>query len=687
MSTQTKIRKNLKFDANISYDYQTITEPSQLGDAINNALKAFSYIPYRNPSGNYYTYQGYQNSFQELELGGSRNTKNTRLSNNFKLDWEPIKGLVWTGQAAVNIERYDDNANYATFYGFNWDNSINGLPRNSPNSAYYSDYNTLYKNFSTYINYNTTFFNKHSINLMAGASKEKMTRNSKYIYGADLSSNEIFPLTLSDPKNLSTGDTWDNNPWALLSYFGRFSYSYDGKYYLDGTIRKDGSSKFSPEKRWSDIYPSISAAWKLSEESFFKSLINENVVDLFKTRVSWGRTGNQDISSLGLFDYIQLIKIGGQYPIDGSAISKLAWMNGIASPMRTWETIETKNLGFDLGLFHSKLKTSFDVYRKENTNMLVSVSYPSTLGASAPTSNAGKLVTKGWELSGDWNDKIGEVQYNIGFVLNYNSNILTNLQGKDTYDLGYTPSRQGYPMNSYFGYKGSIIRTQSELDAYAAKFAGKGIVPATQANGYKGLGVGDVMYEDIDGDGQITTYGDKSKGYSGDAVFLGSADPKYTYSVNAGLKYKNFDFGLILQGTGDKYTWRGNGNFGVPYSAPWFQPLDYFYGKTFSQDNLDAQYPRVSNSGTVKGNNYQCSSIYLVNTKYLRVKNITIGYTIPKIILGKLNLKNARVYLSGQDIFDFSKGTWDNNYDPEESSAEYNYPMYRTFSCGISVNF
>ncbi len=686
VSLQSRLRENIKLDANISYDYQDIMEPSELSDAINNALKVFSYVPLRNPAGNYYAYQGYENPFQEVEAGGNRHSKDSRLNNNFKVDWELINGLTWTGQAAINIERYDDNAYYSTNYGHNWDNSINSLTRNFPNSAYYSDWNTLYKNFSTYLNYNTTF-DEHSLNLMAGASQERMDRNSKYMSGSDFSSNDIFVLTLSDPKNLSTGDYWDNNSWALRSYFGRFSYSYERKYYLDATFRKDGSSKFSPDKRWSDIYPSISGAWKLSEEPFFKSVIDKDIVDFFKARASWGRTGNQDIGALGLFDYIQLISIGGQYPINGSTVSKLASMNGIASPMRTWETIQTKNLGFDLGLFHSKLKTSFDVYQKENKNMLVSVSYPSTLGASAPTSNAGRLVTKGWELTADWNDKIGEVQYNVGFMLNYNSDILKNLQGQDTYNLGLTTARQGYPMNSFFGYKGSIIRTQSELDAYAAKYAGKGIVPATQANGYKGLGIGDVMYEDIDGDGQITTYGDKTKGYNGDAVFLGSQDPKYTYSINAGIKYKNFDFGMILQGTGDKYSWRGNGNFGVPLSLSWFQPLDYFYGKTFSKDNPNAEYPRLSNSGTVKSNNYQCSNIYLENTRYLRVKNLTIGYTIPNSVFGKLNIKNARIYFSGQDLFEFAKGTWDKTYDPEENTAENNYPMYRTYSFGLSVNF
>ncbi len=694
LSLQTDIQDNLKLDANVSYDYQNIKEPSQVDDAINNGIKVFSYVPLRNPDGNYYGYQGYENPFQELEMGGDRTSKNSRLSNNFKLDWEPIEGLVWTGQVAVNIERYDDHAYYATNYEHNWDNSINSLIRNSPNSAYFNNWNTLYKNYSTYLNY-SKLLKKHSIKLMLGASREKLSRESQYMEGADFSSNEIFVLPLSDPKNLSAGDYWDNNSWALLSYFGRASYSFNGKYYLDGTFRKDGSSKFSPDKRWSDMYPSISAAWKISEEPFLKSLISERILNLLKIRASWGKTGNQDISELGLFDYIQLISIGGKYPIDGSSVSKMASLNGIASPDRTWETIETKNIGIDLALFSSKLTASFDFYRKKNNDMLVSVAYPSTLGASAPTSNAGSLLNKGWELAGNWNDKVGELEYTIGLVLNYNTNKLTNLQGQDTYDVGFTRARQGYPLNSYFGYKGSIIRTQEELDEYASKYAGKGIVPATQPNGYKGLGIGDVMYEDVDGDGQITAYGDKTKGYGGDAVFLGSQDPKVTYSVTGGLKYKKFDFSFILQGTGDKYTWRGNGNFGAPLRYFWFQPLDYFYGKTFTENNPNSKYPRLSNNETVKSNNYQASTVFLENTKYLRLKNITVGYTFRDVRLGKFNLQNLRVYVSGQDIFELAKGTWGNTYDPEETTNdpnkpwyyENNYPMYRTFSFGVNVNF
>ncbi|WP_460687573.1 SusC/RagA family TonB-linked outer membrane protein [Niabella aquatica] len=691
---QVNLLQNLKLNVNTSYDDLTVKEPSMLNDGINIGLKIFSYVPLRNPAGNYYAYQGYGNNIQELEMGGLRTVRNARWRNNVKLDWEPVKGLVWTGQLGINQERYDEKSNLATVEEFNWDNSVNSLIRNKPNSARYYNWNSMYKNLSTYVNYDK-IINKHEIKLMLGTSGEKFTRESRYMQGADFTSNEIFTLPLSDPKNLSAGDYWDNNPWALLSYFGRGSYSFDGKYYIQGTLRKDGSSKFSSDKRWSDIYPSISAAWKISEEKFFKNLINRDIVNMLKARVSWGKTGNQDIPSLGLFDYIQLIRIAGQYPIDGTSISKMASLNGIASPERTWETIETKNLGIDLSMFKSKLFLSFDIYRKDNKNMLVSVTYPATLGAAAPSLNAGRLLDKGWEINASWNSMIGNVKFNLGTILNYNTNVITDLQGQDAYNVGLTSARQGYPLYSYFGYKGSVIRTQAELDAYAAKYAGKGIVPALRPNGYGGLGIGDVMYEDLDGDGQITAYGDKSKGFNGDAVFLGSQIPKFTYSITGGLNYKNFDLSFILQGTGNKYVWRGNGNFGVPFSYSWFQPLDYFYGRTFNEDNTSAQYPRLSNNGTVKGNNYQFSSLWLENTRYLRMKNLSIGYTFKTIQLSKLKLRDFRIYVSGQDIFEWAKGTWDHMYDPEESNPdpnnytfyENNYPMYRTFSFGATINF
>jgi hypothetical protein len=236
------------------------------------------------------------------------------------------------------------------------------------------------------------------------------------------------------------------------------------------------------------------------------------------------------------------------------------------------------------------------------------------------------------------------------------------------------------------------------LIGYATKFGGKGIVPAADANydGYKTLGVGDLAYKDLNGDGKISQYGDNSS--EGDMVFLGSEHPKLTYGFTGNASYKGFDMGVIIQGTGDKYTYR-SGIHGYPYYAPWWCPISYFYGKTFSQGstpyyakNLDAQYPRVSHDGNVKSNNQRASDVFIDNTKYVRLKNITLGYTLPKSMLKKVNIENVRVYFSGQDIFTIAKGTREGQYDPEMSgqnnnSSEAVYPFYATYSFGIDITF
>jgi len=408
---------------------------------------------------------------------------------------------------------------------------------------------------------------------------------------------------------------------------------------------------------------------------------------MLKLRSSWGQTGNQDISALGMYDYIQLISIGGKYAMGtGNNPVAGAVMKGMASPDRTWETIRNVNLGLDFSFFKSKLSGSFDIYQKKNTNMLVDVVFPAVLGATAPSTNSGELTTDGWDLNINLSDKSGDFSYRIGGNINFSESILTDLRGADQFNLGLTTFREGYPINSYFGYKSNgIIQNQQDLDAYST-YAGKGIVPALQPDGKKGLGIGDMMYEDIDGDGAITTYGDRTKGFSGDAAYLGSAIPKYTYGINAEVTYKNFDFYMLWQGTGKKVVLR-TGEFAMPYYYPWFQPYEYFFEKTWSPDRPNAKYPRISHADNVKYYNYAASDNMIENTAYLRLKNIQLGYTLPKSLSQRMSLDLVRIYFSGQDIFEFTSGDWEGNYDPEEGQTFNTYPFFRAYSLGIDVKF
>jgi len=481
-----KIRENLKLDTRIGYEHEDIVEPAETEAALSALLQSWSYLPVRNPEGNFYEYQGYANPAQWLEESGQNNTARRKFRANAKLDWELIDGLTFTGQGGVNIGNNSSNGFWRTFTTYNWENQINSI-RRQPNFASYVDVNDWYKNLTAYLNY-VKLFGNHSVNVMAGASHEEYDFTQKVMEGRQFANNEIYPLNLANPNMLyatSRGLNWRLEDWALDSYFSRFSYSYSGTYYLDVTLRKDGSSKFSPDYRWSNTYPSVALAWTLTQMDFMESL---QPVSLLKLRGSWGQTGNQDINALGMYDYIQLLSIGGSYPM-GSSNSSVAGatMRGMASPNRTWETITNANVGLDFGFFENKVSGTFDIYQKKNTNMLIDVVFPSVLGAAAPSTNSGELTTDGWEFNLNLADNVGDFSYRIGGNVSYNESILTDLQGADQFNLGLTNFREGYPLFSYFGYQtDGIIQNQQDLDNYS-QYAGQGIVPAIQPMGTRAL--------------------------------------------------------------------------------------------------------------------------------------------------------------------------------------------------------
>ena len=429
--------------------------------------------------------------------------------------------------------------------------------------------------------------------------------------------------------------------------------------------------------RSSEIFPSAALAYNISEEKFIKDL---NVFDLLKLRTSWGKMGNQDIASLGLFDYIPLITIGGVYPIGSPAAGLQGAVANPASATRTWETIRNENIGIDLAALRSRLSFSFDVFNKTNEDMLVNIAVPATFGGTPPSSNQGRLVTKGFETSIGWKDHIGDFRYGIALQVSDNKNKLVSLQNTDSYVEGLNGTRQGYSTNSIFGYVyEGIIKNQQQLTAYK-QLQG---VPAD-------LGIGDVMLKDVDGDGKISEYGDNTKAHPGDMVYLGNTNPRYTFSSTINVGYKQFDLQVFLQGVGKRMI-QYSGNIAIPNTFFW-PSLDYYYGKTWSVDRPNAQYPRyipgsVGHDDLI-GWDYHTSSLVMQNAAYLRVKVLTVGYNLPPSVARKVRMKSARVYFSGQDLFTICKGTLGGNFDPEDQyQNEGTYPFNRVYSMGLSVKF
>lgn len=672
-----RISSKLGVEIRSNFDNSATVTPTQLGSALTNVTRQFPYQPVYNPLGQFYGYQGYEGPAQYLEQGGTQNGNFSRFATNFKADYAIVPGLKLTGQAALRMDYSNNKSTNPTMTRYNYAGGIQDV-RNTPNSASYDNGKSLNKLYQVYLDYNKQLGADHHVSLMAGASLEQNNYEYQRTTGYNFPNNTLFTLNLADRTKVEYADFTGNlNDQALGSYFSRFSYAYKNKLILDLTARADGSSKFAPEKRWSAVFPSVALAYNLSDENFIKSM---NIFELFKFRVSYGKMGNQEIGALGLYDYIPLIGIGGNYPL-GSPNAGLTGANANpASSDRTWETITNKNIGLDLALLRSRLTFSFDYYNKVNNDMLVRVAVPATFGATPPSTNQGKLVTKGFETSLTWKDHINDFRYSISLQVSDSKNKLVELKNTDNYGEGLNQYRQGYAIYSYFGYVyDGIIKNQTQLDAYK-KLQG---VPAR-------IAIGDVMYKDVDGDGILTAFGDKSKGLAGDMVYLGNVTPRYSFSSNITAGYKRWDLQVFLQGVGKRDVIY-EGNIGRPNTFYW-PSLAYFANKTYSADRPDAEFPRYlpGNLGydDVANYDYRPSTKTIQNVSYLRFKVITLGYNLPDALATAVKMKSARIYVSGQDLFTISKGTFGGNFDPEDGYRnEGTYPFNKVYSLGLSVKF
>nr|WP_121270268.1 TonB-dependent receptor [Pedobacter schmidteae] len=680
MNYDFKLLDKINVQTRNSFNNDIVKEPSSLADVMSNIPRLFNFVPLRNQKGQYYTYQGYINPAQQLEEGGTRESNSNTFSFNVKADVEILKGLKITGQAGVNMGNYNDHANTRTFNLYDYEGNIDGY-RNPLNSAYYANSRNIFKSYTGLIEYARLVGNHHNLSLMAGTSFEKNTDLGTTVTGSNFKGNEIFTLNLADlTKADYTGLNGFNTDWALSSYFSRFSYGFKNKLFIDATVRLDGSSKFSPDKRWSAAFPAVSAAYNLAEESFIKKM---DLMSTFKLRASWGQAGNQEIRAFSNYGYIPLITVSGGYPLGSPNARFPGAVSGIASDKRTWETIETTNFGLDFGLLGNRLTGSIDIYNKENRNMLVNVQVPVTLGGTPPSQNLGHLVTKGFDLSLGWSDYVGKLKYSVTAMLNDSRNKLVELKGNDILKQGLNFAHQGYSLNSYFGYDFTGIIQNAEQLANYKKMTG---IPSN-------IGIGDVMYRDVDGDGNITPFGDPLKGTKGDLVYLGTTLPRYTYSANLSASYANFDVSVMLQGVGKQMNIR-DGEFSVAMNQIYFQPLDYFYGKSWTPENTGAAYPRLVPGAVgfdnLRNYNWRYSSMRVNNLAYLRFKVITIGYNVPEEFCKRLRVKGIRLYVSGQDLFTISKGTWGHSFDPEEGyqmTNEQTYPFTKVKSVGLNVKF
>lgn len=665
-----QIVKNLDYDLNLSYEASSRNYSSGISEGQNIwelIYKTRSWAPLYNPAGNFYTFEGFDNPAQVLEEGGVSKLTTANFTFNNQLRWQIIDGLNIVGRAVIRKSDSDKSIINKIIYSYNWDN-VNHRTARKPNSAERNYGKTLSKNFTLYAEYKKTFGELHDIGVMIGGANESADYDMLSAKRINFDQQESMSLQLGSSEDQSAWS--EGNAWTINSVFSRVNYAFADKYLIEGTLRADGSSRFHPDHRWG-YFPGVSIAWRLGEERFMKEL---NIFDDFKLRASYGEMGNQ--SGIGLYDYIQLVSVSSSYyPFGGGQKGQMASPGNIVSTSRTWETISTTNVGVDYAVLNNRLYGSFDYFWKENKNMLIPKTYPAMLGTSAPSTNNGRLKINGWEVAIGWRDKIGDFSYSVKGSLSDAQNKVVERVGSNLTTLGLNSTPKDYPMSSYFGYEfDGIIQNEQELTDYKARFPNGGI-PGD-------LTVGDAKYKDLDNDGILSVLGDGNDG-SGDVVYLGNTNPRYTFGLNLNAEYKGIDFGALIQGVGER-TMFLEGEADKPFAQPWFQSAEYWYGKTWTPERTDAKYPAITGKSK-RYYNYYVSSNTKHNVAYARLKNLQLGYTIPKKYVQKLKLEKIRVYFSGEDLFEIhnAPGGW----DPEEGGSYVSYPFARNYSLGASIVF
>ncbi|MGZ3850430.1 MAG: SusC/RagA family TonB-linked outer membrane protein [Flavisolibacter sp.] len=564
-----------------------------------------------------------------------------------------------------------------------WDFWSAGVPPKLANIALASQdvasYTTgrfMTNTFNSYATYEDKF-GAHNIKVMAGINAED---NESFNIAAakkgllDPSKGELG-LTYGDP---TVSDTHGLNAYA--GYFGRINYNYKGKYLLELNGRYDGASSYSPRDRWA-FFPSASVGYRVSEESFMN--FSKPVLNDWKIRASYGELGNQDV---GGNKYLALMRSSSAGWIDGTALAQTLQQPISVPDALTWESVKTLDLGSDLKLFNNHIGASFDWYERTTRGMIASTSVPATFGVSGPFNNSGDFRTRGWELSLDAN-------YPVGKDINLYGT-LTLADNKTIFTKWDNPSMlimQNYVGKTY----GEIWGFETDRYFTSDEDVQKSPSQTTLQNGNFVFGAGDVKYKDLNGDG-IINGGKMTLADHGDLKVIGNTQPRYIYSARIGGSWKNFDLDVFVQGVGKRSFW-GLGQTAIPL----YQNADILYQNQLDfwlPTHTDAFYPRpyIGNNATklagmpTSGNNFYPQTKYMQNLAYCRLKNVSIGYTLPKNLLSRYYIQGLRVYVSGENLGEISNVGIP--LDPEITDGYLNYlgrtfPFQRMYSFGVQVNF
>lgn len=676
MNNTYKFTKNLKLDSSISYNRQEQITPSRISSALSAGLLQPG-LPLTTIDGKPYMWgsnEGNASPVGKITDGGDNTLSVSAISISETLNYTPTEWLTANVNVGYNTSQVQRNVteNSITYYNYLGTEQQETWP--TPENSYYrsTTSRTDFYSVSGYLNAHKAFV-KHDLSLTLGTQYEF---NEYYTWGIKVKNNQPG-LDIVNGSGEITVDGANNNKtdkyqYSLLSFFGRFNYDFGGKYLVELQGRYDGSSKFLPENRWNFFWGG-SVGWRIKQESFLED--TEWLHDL-KLRLSYAEVGNQ--SGIGNYDGVQLYNLSsstGAY-VGNEKLSYIATSGTLASTTRTWERIKNYNVGLDFAFIGGKLSGNIDAFLKRNDNMLVQITYPGILGDKAPSSNSGKFKDYGFDGQFTWRDKIGDIDYHIGGTFSFARNELVDFGGTTVLSSGYVSTQQGYPLNSIFGLRyGGKIQNEEQLKAYLDKYYdNNGIgMPSN-------LRVGDNMYCDENGDGILDEK---------DYIYLGGDTPEISYSFNIGASYHGFDLSLIFQGVANRFIYRSDGNWTQPFRATYQNSTTASIGNTWSVNNPDAYYAPYSTDRGINDYNYQASSITAQDGRYLRLKNVTLGYNFPDSMMKRTKvISSARIYVTGSDLWETCR--IHDGWDPESkrnATGTARYPFTRNITFGVNLSF
>lgn len=639
----------------------------------------------------------------QLTSGGRSNTVNDSYFTQGGFTLTPLKGLSIRGEATYHTESYRHQYGVNKVFLYTRDNQpveetwLGGDNDLLAGSTFTQSEAQQISMMTTalYADYNYSISN-HNFKLMAGM-------NSEYNYFNNLTGRRFGVVDPNIPSlNTAIGNSSNSaetKEWATLGYFARLNYDYDGRYLLEVNMRRDGTSRFRGDKRWA-TYPSVSIGWNIAREAFWNPF--EKYVNTLKLRASYGSLGNQNTDNWYPTYSIQNIKVGnsdvgnmasgGRWLLGTDKRSNIATSPALVSALLTWERIYNYNIGVDFGAFNNRLTGYFDWFIRDTKDMVGPAEELSPIvGASAPKMNNTALRTKGWELQISWQDRIGQLGYSVAFNIADSRTEVTEypnpdkqLKDGDKKELYW----KGKMLGEIWGYKTvGIARTDEEMAAWIAQHDQSKL----KGGGNNIWKAGDIMYANLDGDPAIE--GGSTATDPKDLTIIGNNTPRYRFGLNLALDYKGFDFSIMFQGVAKRDYWvdgmifwgvNGGQWNSTGYEGHWdfFRPEGDPLGA-----NTSAYYPRPILDST---QNQQIQSGYLQNAAYIRLKNLQVGYSLPKSLIHKIGLEKVRVFFSGDNLWCGTK--LNKNFDPEllDKSPDWGnngmaYPLSYTLSCGINI--